>query len=440
MNPLNQNLLVAASHGINFTSFFADPCYAYTSSDGGLTWSLPIPLPRVYSDDICSDPVVRYAPQDGSSPGDTSPGVRVYATYLLISSFINIANVVVTHSDDNGHSWSAPIVAISGSENKFPDKPWLATPYNFPAASGDSKNDRVYVTSTIFTNNPKSISCKIAFSRSLDGGESFPRASTPLILASSPNCDTGSVIEGARPAGGLSNTVLACWYNSEADGFLTGVFDIRCKTSLDSGKTFGSEITAVDNIANELAYYEGPFFSYKRWFGGMLPAIEISADGAAHIVIAADPTSDQTDAEAGDIYYTTSTAAPYASWSLPIKLNDDTTGLAQGYPTITSKTDGTKVVLLAAWEDSRKSPNPAFSPNIGYDIFGAIANPTFGSTPNFRISDKTSINDAYFTGDYIDSAGFKGKIAHVIWTDRRDNLGPGNPDDDVATDRVTLPS
>jgi hypothetical protein len=433
VNPLAPLNVVAASHRFDFYGDVVN-CFAYTSSDGGVSWSAPISLPLLVAGDICSDPVVEFAPRDGV---DADTGVRVYALYMSIRGNASTADIVVSRSDDNGATWSDPVVAIEGiPEETFPDKPWIATKYNFPGMAGAARNDHVFVTATVFNSVT---GCEIVSSRSLDGALSFPQSSSPVILASSPDGCIDQVVQGSRPAGGAGNRVLACWYNSETDGFRLGVFDERCRLSMDNGLTYGTEIVAVNNAEFELPHYKCPFGSYERWWGGMFPAIEISADGAAHIVYARDPTEGTLDGECGDVYYTTSTGAPYSTWSTPVMLNDDESQTAQGYATVTSRKVSGVIYVFAAWEDGRNSP--AFAPNIGYDIYAVSAASTLSTPPaNFRISDTTSVSDYLFRGDYIDSAAAKpGNKVYIVWTDRHDKLSPFNDEEDIYGDRVTLP-
>jgi hypothetical protein len=173
----------------------------------------------------------------------------------------------------------------------------------------------VFVTSTILHVIGQ---CDIVFSRSLDGAESFPNRDAPTILATSATCEP--VLQGSRPAGGSINNVLVCWYNSGTDGWLTGRFDEKCRSSSNNGVSFRPEVTAVSSFRYELPYYKCPSSSFERWWGGMFPSIEITRDSVAHMVYAADPTAGDTDSECGDIYYARSTVSDYDIWT-PIDIS-----------------------------------------------------------------------------------------------------------------------
>jgi hypothetical protein len=264
-------------------------------------------------------------------------------------------------------------------------------------------------------------------------------------------------LHGARPGGGPTgpdgNFVLVCWYNSEKDGFLAGVFDIRCRTSSNFGNTFGPQVSAVNDRAYELPFFKCPNANFETWWFGMFPAIEITRNGVAHIVYAADPTDGADDGECGDIYYTKSNK-PYNKWTprlLQPVLNDDGPGKAQGFPTITSKGPPLAVdsILVAAWVDHRDSAGfgctghfEDVQVNCIYDIYYTYTDVSWGDHANRRVTDVSSFSDDFFTGDYIDSTAHRVVTtppnALVIWTDRSDKSSVFDEEDDVFADRVSL--
>lgn len=440
--PNRANILVAASHSL------PDPvCKAFRSNNGGSSWS-SVNLPLLNPTDFCSDPVVRWAP-DGS---------KVYAIYMSIRSDFSTDDIVVSKSFDNGATWSRVIVAIPGYPNIiFPDKPWgdVHTSFN----SGFS-NNKLYVTSTRFT----TVGEDIAFASSTNGANSF---SPVKILASSSGL-FAPVLQGSRPIGGkptnkTNGDILVCWYNSDRDGFIYGSFSIKCKSSSNYGKNFGSEITAMDTstFSNfEIPYYLGPNSQFHRWWGGMFPSLTITADGNAHMVFAAAPVDNNIDTntgENGDIYYIQK-SPPYdiGSWATPFRLNNDSSDRAQGYGTITGKqTSSSGPILVASWEDHRNSP---FDPipgiecgfngtgndsgvNCIYDIFYTKSSTGWG-TSNEKLNTIPSVSDYSFIGDYIDSTSnnvLSDARSHVIWTDRRTKTSIFDFEDNTFTDSVIIP-
>lgn len=434
--PNSTSTVIAASHDLPNA-----PCAAYRSTDGGGTWTKSF-LPLLLASDVCSDPVVRWAPDGG----------RVYAIYMSIRGDFSTADIVVSSSTNNGASWGTPVVAIAGSASKFPDKPW-GDVHTFE--SGTNAKNKLYVTATLFNSDG---SIDIGFSRSTNGGSTFPDSGAPFLLAS----ESANVLQGSRPIGGKSYTsasgdVLVCWYNSNADSWLSGSFSIRCRSSGTYGSTlasFGAETIAVDNTPFalfETPYWLGPFSQNHRWWGSMFPSMIISNDGSAHLAYTADPVAGSDDSEDGNIYYIKSPGAPYTGWTPPTMLNDGWDYKAQGYVSITSKklsSDGS--VLYADWEDHRNSPwynaPPGFDcgsavENCFYDIYSDQTSPAWSW--DTRVTDVSSMSDYIFVGDYKDTSTSRSTSSaqqkvHTIWTDRSDKVSIFDLEDDVYSDRVYL--
>jgi hypothetical protein len=439
--PNNANVVVAASHKYPYSTSPTIRCVAYRSSDGGETWSSSVQLPLL-SNTICSDPVVRWAP-------DSS---KVYAAYMSYSG--TNSYVVVSKSIDNGATWSSPVIALTAPAGELMDKPWLDvhTFWN----NLDTAN-KVYISATRFGSSTQSI----VFTRSTNGASSFSPYSSLVTTNYNPT------VQGSRPIGGksfssTSGDVLVCWYDSQGDGWLTGVFDIKCRTSTNYGSSFGSTTTAANDKAYELEYYlAGPTdpsdIEYHRWWGGMFPSIIITYDGVAHIVFTADPI-DAKDywGEAGDIFYTKA-PRPYTTWTSSARERvNENTWQAQGYATITAKRVSGGSILTAFWEDHRNSPyltpsNEDCGYGLGqgkgyncyYDIYMTSTSPggvDWNANPSKRVTDASSMSEYFgFIGDYIDSSTSKissDTTAHVVWTDKSDVTSVFNADDDIYADRV----
>ena len=80
-------------------------------------------------------------------------------------------------------------------------------------------------------------------------------------------------------------------------------------------------------------------------------------------------------------------------------------------------------------------------PNLIYDVYSATIDKAGNISPNQRVTDASSFSDFSFIGDYFDSFVHRSagdKIAHIIWTDRRDISDIFDLRDDVATDIVQL--
>jgi hypothetical protein len=440
-NPVDSSKLVAGSHYIGNTG---NSCVAYTSSNGGASWTSPVAMLQLTESSFCSDPVLAFAP-DGS---------RVYYTYMDIKSsveetlttitFTDDWDIVVSFSDDNGKTWTGPIMALDSDPTSVTfdietgellalepgflyDKPWISSPLD------SAQKDWEYITATRF-DNFGTFDCHITFTRSGDKSATWD---APTLLESSGGCNP--VLQGSRPAGGKGGNVLAAWYNSGSDGWLAGNFQIRTRLSSNNGASWNNIVTAAAD-SYEAPFWLGPENFYHRWWGVMFPDVEIDGGGAAHIAYTHDPAQNPEPGfsdtpEDGDIRYITSSGQPYNSWSAPLTINDDGLVRAQGWATLETQTKNKLTTVYLIWEDHRLSPElptvfPS-SPNLYYDIFSAKKG--FGSSgwfPNTRVSDVTSIVDFVFIGDYFDLTA-NDQLVFGIWTDRRDKTTIFDFEDDV---------
>ena len=114
-------------------------------------------------------------------------------------------------------------------------------------------------------------------------------------------------------------------------------------------------------------------------------------------------------------------------------LNDDGLVRAQGYPALeTAQDDHGRTRLRVPWEDHRRSPEGPTDParfgessNLFYDIFTTSRRPGRGWSRNTRVTDKRSISDFLFIGDYFDLTTSGDDLAFGIWTDRRHQTSIG---------------
>jgi hypothetical protein len=475
-NPARARVVVAGSHSFDVATG-ALRCVAYRSRNGGRSWSPPVALPQLTPDSFCSDPVLAYA----------LDGRRVYYAYMDIKGsesgeapLITVSSeldVLVSHSDDGGATWSRPAVALDGDQSvtRFDfetgdvevidpgfdfDKPWIATAA--PGGRTRSGRDRVYVSGTRFDNGAPSFDCRIMVAMSRNRSTSW---GAPAQLDSSTGgfCGEPVLVQGSRPSAGPGGDAIVAWYHSGSDGPFQGSFEIRTATSA-GGQSWSAPVTAARD-SFEVPSFLGPWAFYHRWGAAQFPDVEIGADGAAHIVYTHDPEANgativdpdtgetfvvpdiSTTSEDGDIRYIRSRRAPYRarSWSAPVTLNDDRLVRAQGFPALETAPggdhdgDGTingeSETIGVIWEDHRRSrtvPEPTsftdrfpVSSNLNYDIYGTTVDAHGHRSPNKRVTSRSSISDFIFVGDYNDLTATGGQRLFGIWTDRRHQSSTG---------------
>jgi hypothetical protein len=423
MNPRSPRTVVGFSHDLT-----QDPCQYYTSTDGGLTWSAPINAPLLQGSDFCSDPVVRTSPD----------GAWFYLMYMSIRSDVSSSDIVILRISGDLKKVDGPHIAMDGAPGDVLDKPWMDTHKFDMSAPGN-----VYASVTNFQGSGQ---CDIVFARSTD----YALTWTPLdtLGESGGGCGSPNVLQGSHPAGGVGGNVLVCWYHSESDGWYPGgggpLFDIRCRNSADRGDTFGKEVTAADNVLNEVGFWLCPDINYHRvWGAAMFPYVAIGPDGSAHVVFSSDPTLGEADGECGNVRYTSSAAAPYGTWTPLVDLGDSTNSF-QGFATLSvqhPRSGGLGCYLALIYYDHVDAAPGDPDANLHFDVSRRTSNDCgVDWGPSIVVTGEPSLSDFIFVGDYIDAASAPrtGRI-DLIWTDRRDKTDIMDLEDDVWSDRGAPP-
>ena len=239
VNPVNSAFLIAGANdeqrqppcgpgpvrgagaAANDCSFFpgVGTSGIYTSSDGGGTW-----VNRGLLDDQLSwiagnlvsdgDPVIVYGPKpDGSGGFSYADGARAY--YATLASYKpgqspyppNKAPelLAVAYSDDNGLTWSAPVIATTkDNPNDFNDKEAIAV----DTTPASPYFGRVYLSWTEFRSALQNPAEPIAVAVSADGGLSF---SAPKTISPAGNNVTGNGRQGSAIAVGPDGSIYVAF-------------------------------------------------------------------------------------------------------------------------------------------------------------------------------------------------------------------------------------
>jgi len=329
----------------------------------------------------------------------------------------------VFRSTDGGLTW--PVLALvppgSTSAGGFIDKPLIAVDNSTGRFSGN-----VYVSYTNFL--PPSPfapqSAPIFVSRSVNRGLSL----TPPVMVSVP----GEVNQGSEPAVGPGGEVYVAWLRIGP-----GVPGIMVARSTDGGATFAPPVfaAAVTPIGFATSTLNGGFRANS------FPRIDVNpANGHVYIVYASNPPG----ADGSDAFLIRSTDGG-ATWSAPLRINDDMTINDQFFPDIAIDRRGVGQVI---WYDRRNDPEnrliEVFQAQI--TLTGTVqgGNTRLSSIPfPVAIAYDPTINPTYM-GDYLDNkvvVRFDGPGVGFVdaWGDNRRRLttaGGVRNDQDVFFKRV----
>lgn len=397
VNPNNSNALVGGSNEI-----FRLPMRGYFSSDGGKNWGavdLPLPAPATTNGtDFGSDPGVAF---------DTRG--NVYYSYIVVFfnrffKSIQGTEMAVAKSSDGGKTWpQVTFFNFNSGTGRFNDKPMIAVDTNPLSPFRDS----VYVAwdNASFNAGKSSANNALLFARSTDGGQSF---SSPLAL----NVLTGgsnSVI-GADPFVGPNGEVYVSWHDIQNNRLMIN-------SSLDGGVMFGQQQSIAQTV---VAFDDGiPAMASRRAL--LYPACDADRSSGANRGTLYCSWMDETATNGTDVFVARSTNRG-VSWSAPVRVNDDPTGVRKDQFNQWLSVDPTSGSINLSWNDARNDPADTKT-----DIFFAQStNGGASFAPNVKVTtvmtDESAANPNADAGnqygDYEGIVAFGG-IIHPIWTDGR---------------------
>ncbi len=399
------NTIVA---GFNDSGSFAGNTNHFTgwsrSTDGGAAWTDGGALPASAAGDA-GDPVLAR---------DNTSG-RIYFATL---GFTNSNVIQVFRSTDNGATWLAPVNGTPGGSTE--DKEWI-TVDNFPGVG----QGNVYLIARNF-----GAGNGIYFTRSTDGGATFgPNGGTFIV----------SGMQGAFVTVSPDHSVHAYWYDGTS---------IKVRKSTDQGVTFGGPVTVASGLIGGI---NGDLGLTGVRQGTATPAL-FRTNEFPHATV--NPVSgniyvtydnDGPGSDKADVFFVQSTDGG-ATWSAPLRVNDDATTTDQWMPTIVVSPAGDRLGVFYYSRQQDTANNNLFR---RYGRIASVSGGTITFTPSFAVSDTASlpefgrdavVNSTYM-GDY-DQVYATPDAFHIVWSDNRSDLPGGAPrkDPNVYYNKIGLAS
>ena len=418
VNPTNPNNIVV------FTNIQegANGMFLGVSFDGGLTWTRRIVGENDVLGDTCCDPGLSFDEYG-----------NLFMTYLY-----NVENAVpVALSTDGGLTFNV-IAKIAKPVDSLTVSP----------TDGDRRGLFRYVDQPTITAARGQV--WVAFN-----------AGGPIVAAGAPVYGLGQVgaFGGAQLAPGTNN----CTYGDIAIGPDGQVMQACMLTQ--TGQGGGKVFINVDPDGLGPAGFGSRIFVTATHVGGydFIPAqpdrsVDAEAglawdrtggshNGRVYMVYTREKLNESADMDIM-LRYSDDVGA---TWSAPVRVNDDHTVNSQFLPKISL--DPTTGKIAVVWYDARSdlglggAADTDGVPNTDAQFWGAFSSDGgLSFTPNFRISAGTSnSHDAHNGIDYGDYDGlaFYGGIAHPAWSDNSNSTGT-NPDGalyklDIYTAAVHFP-
>ena len=444
VDPNNPNHVVSGSNDYrvccDFTALNDSTAWAYTSWDGGKTWT-NVQVPGLTAEtggqgtfkkvDSAGDPAMAFGP-DGT----------LYYANIVFSRVSPASGVAVSVSHDGGLSWGAPnMVAFNDTANFFNDKEWIA-------AGADG---RVVVTWTRFNQGAQGAGYKespIVAAYSRDSGATWNRQGSPVSDLAHP------FDQGSQPQYGPDGALYVAYEGGQpSTGYATDATVIARST--DDGQSFTN--VEVGRVYDDVDCY--PVFGGRQTLTGehfrlnSYPAFSVDPVTGRLAVGWAD---DQGAGNCG-----TGQASFTGTTSAQVKVVTGAWG-ALGAPTRVTKGSGDKVfpgVSIRAGKvavsyytrDYVASHDPAtcnvalLSTDPGIQA-GPVPNSvcldyaarvsTDGYASERRLTSQGSnpyieFADGSFIGDYSQVAIGSNGVAHAAWTDFRGRPGVTSANQDV---------
>lgn len=365
-------------------------CGYSVSADGGLTWTRAL-IPNLTQASggtyfRATDPVAGF---------DLSGNLYLNTEVATDANF-NGGRVVISKSTNSGQTFGNPVTVYSPpNANVFPDKNWMA----INTFAGTATVGRILITFTRFVSNVS----PIYHTYSDNGGASWTTAAAVHNVSTS--------AQGSQPVYLPNGNAVIVYWNFAAPEHLEVV------RSTNGGNTF----TAPVLIANAAEWNEPSIRT-----GGFLPAATTNRTGnnifvVYQTVLAGSPR----------VAFTKSTDGG-ATWSVPVAISDNPSGLGVFNPAIATSADGQ--TLAVAFYDHRN--NPASSTLVDMYLAQSFDGGTTWQS-NIRLTSQSTdaslaplTSSGYMLGDYLGVAEpANANIPAVpVWVDTR----TGDPDPFIA--------
>ncbi|MDQ2868495.1 MAG: glycoside hydrolase [Verrucomicrobiota bacterium] len=364
-------------------------CGYSISADGGLSWTRAL-IPNLTQ----ASGGAYYRATDPVAAFDLSSNIYLNTEVATDADF-NGGRVVISKSTNSGQTFGNPITVYSPPDaNVFPDKNWIA----INTFAGTAKVGRILVTFTRFASNAS----PIYRTYSDDGGATWSAALNVHNVATN--------AQGSQPLFLPNGNAVIVYWNFAPPEHLEVV-----------RSTNGNTFTTPVLIANAAEWNEPSIRT-----GGFLPSATTNRTGnnifaVYQTVLANSPR----------IAFTKSTDGG-ATWSAPIAISDNPSGLGVFNPAIAASADGQ--TLAVAFYDHRANP----SSSTLVDMYLAQSFDG-GATwqPNIRLTSQSTdaslaplTSSGYMLGDYLGVAEPTNvNIPAVpVWVDTR----TGDPDPFIA--------
>src|SRR5258708_30221487 len=252
--------------------------------------------------------------------------------------------MAVARSSDGGRTWKSTFFALERGQTKFDDKAYLAVDDN----PSSPHRDTIYVAWDRFDGSASSFN-GVLVSHSTDGGKIF---SAPVFASNTTSGPKGDI--GADPFVGPDGTLHVAWHDVQNNAIVEA-------SSTDGGNSFGPTHTiAPTQVAFDVAI---PAMATRRAL--VYPACGADTSTGPNRGTLYCSWMDETASNGTDVFVSRSTNSG-TTWSPPLRVNDDPTGVANDQFNQWLPVDPSDRAVEPSWNDTRNHPS-----HLSTDIFYA---------------------------------------------------------------------
>ncbi len=281
---------------------------AAVSTDGGQTWSASLPISNHTDNSHIYGNVT------------VAPNGTFYAAWMRRYYGDRRDDTFFSKSTDGGLTWSTPVIAFDGHHYSGPSQ----------IVAGDS--GKVFIV----IDDDQSYRRNLVLRYSLDFGNIW-HTGTQLTNYST---NEGTNVPSMQVHGDTLY-VLHKYFNLNTN---FSRFDFMKST--DAGLTWSVPVQVNDSLVIDDNTNPG----YERFY----PCIAVAPGGQRIYAVWADRRENPSQQEY-NVYFSFSLDGGQ-TWSPDVRVNEDTSGTYQLYPSVAVKSNGTIDTVLVIWQDDRQAP------------------------------------------------------------------------------------
>ncbi len=382
VNPADNDFLLNSNNSYSTSGAFYGANY-FLSEDAGLTWGGSV------------------QGAGGGNSGDPTTAINLDGSRMYVNFIANSYGMGLAYSTNNGSTWSPVNVAPNPGQLADKNHMWIDNSPSSPYLG------YMYISWTDFGG---SYDYDVVISKSTNNGTSW---STRVPISGT----ISSFDHGVNINTGPNGEVYVCWATYPSSGLTEN--GIGFNKSFDGGATYGTPVKIISNLKGIREIGVG-----KNMRVNSFPVMAVDISGGAYngniyVVWTNIGVPGINTGNSADVYMIKSTDEG-ATWSAPIKINQDAPGMGKKHYFGWITCDPESGILSVVFYDDR---------NVGTsqcEVYCANSFDGGDTWEDFKVSDVSFTPSpipglaSSYMGDYLGITA-RGSKVYPVWTDTRNN-------------------